>query len=71
MLSRVIFGSRISISGGVMIVLCAALIGITLGLWARYNEGVSGTLIMWVVEFFCHFLPPSSGYNGNGIQNVR
>ncbi|THB81185.1 MAG: ABC transporter permease [Desulfobacteraceae bacterium] len=55
MLSRVIFGSRISIFGGICIVISAALIGVPLGLWAGYNEGVSGTLIMRVVELFLSF----------------
>jgi len=55
MLSRVIYGSRISIFGGILIVLFACLIGIPLGLWAGYNEGFSGALISRIVELFLSF----------------
>lgn len=55
MLSRVIYGARISIFGGILIVLFACLIGIPLGLWAGYNEGLSGAVILRVVELFLSF----------------
>ncbi len=55
MLSRVICGARISIFGSVCIVFFAALIGVPLGLWAGYNEGISGALISRVVELFLSF----------------
>jgi len=55
MLSRIIYGSRISIFGGICIVFVAALIGVPLGLWAGYNEGLSGALILRVVELFLSF----------------
>lgn len=55
MLSRVIFGARISLFGGAFIVFFAALIGVPLGLWAGYNEGVSGAVISKVVELFLSF----------------
>jgi peptide/nickel transport system permease protein len=55
MLSRVIYGARISIFGGILIVLFACLIGIPLGLWAGYNEGWSGAFILRVVELFLSF----------------
>jgi len=51
-LSRVMFGARISLLGGVVIVFFAALIGIPIGLWAGYNEGISGIVISRVVELF-------------------
>jgi peptide/nickel transport system permease protein len=55
MLSRVLSGARISLFGGACIVFVAAFIGIPLGLWAGYNEGVSGALISRVVELFLSF----------------
>lgn len=55
MLSRVIYGSRISIFGGILIVIIAAFIGVPFGLWAGYNEGLSGALISRVVEIFLSF----------------
>jgi peptide/nickel transport system permease protein len=55
MLSRVICGARISLFGGAFIVFFAALIGVPLGLWAGYNEGVSGAIISKVVELFLSF----------------
>lgn len=54
-LSRVIYGSRISILGGILIVLFAVLIGVPLGLWAGYNQGISGAVISRVVELFLSF----------------
>jgi peptide/nickel transport system permease protein len=55
MLSRVIFGARISIFGGLLIVVAAALIGVPLGLWAGYNEGLSGAMITRAVELVLSF----------------
>jgi peptide/nickel transport system permease protein len=55
MLSRVIWGGRISLFGGACIVFFAALIGVPLGLWAGYNEGISGAVISRVVELFLSF----------------
>jgi peptide/nickel transport system permease protein len=55
LLSRVIFGARISVFGGFFIVLMAALIGVPLGLWAGYREGVSGAVIMRTVELVLSF----------------
>ena len=55
MLSRVIFGARVSVFGGLFIVLMAAIIGVPLGLWAGYREGVSGTIIMRTVELVLSF----------------
>jgi peptide/nickel transport system permease protein len=53
--SRVVFGARISLFGGICIVFFAALIGIPMGLWAGYNEGISGALISRTVELFLSF----------------
>ncbi len=55
LLSRVIFGARVSVFGGLFIVLVAALIGVPLGLWAGYREGVSGAIIMRTVELVLSF----------------
>ena len=55
LLSRVIFGARVSVFGGFFIVLMAALIGVPLGLWAGYREGVSGAIIMRTVELVLSF----------------
>ncbi|MCG8565381.1 MAG: ABC transporter permease, partial [Desulfobacterales bacterium] len=55
LLSRVIFGARISIFGGFLIVFFACIIGVPLGLWAGYNQGISGALISRVVEVFLSF----------------
>ena len=55
LLSRVIFGARVSVFGGFFIVLVAALIGGPLGLWAGYREGVSGAIIMRTVELVLSF----------------
>ena len=55
LLSRVIYGARISVFGGFFIVILAALIGVPLGLWAGYREGVSGAIIMRTVELVLSF----------------
>ena len=54
-LSRVIYGARISVFGGIIIVFSAAVIGVPLGLWAGYNEGISGALKIRVVELVLSF----------------
>jgi len=55
LLSRVVFGARISVFGGSFIVLMAAMIGVPLGLWAGYREGISGAVIMRTVELVLSF----------------
>ena len=55
MLSRIIYGARISIAGGLIIVFAAALIGVPLGLWAGYREGLPGAIITRVVELVLSF----------------
>ena len=55
MLSRTIYGARISIFGGLIIVVAAAMIGVPLGLWAGYREGISGAIITRVVELVLSF----------------
>jgi peptide/nickel transport system permease protein len=55
MLSRVIYGARISIFGGLTIVAAAAFIGVPLGLWAGYREGIPGLAITRIVELVLSF----------------
>lgn len=50
LLSRIIVGSRISISVGFIAVLISLLIGITLGLIGGYYEGIIDRLIMWLIN---------------------
>jgi peptide/nickel transport system permease protein len=54
-LSRLIYGSRVSIFGGFCVVLMAALIGIPLGLWGGYREGAPGAIITRLVELVLSF----------------
>ena len=55
MLSRIIYGARISIAGGLIIVCAAAFIGVPLGLWAGYREGLPGAIITRIVELVLSF----------------
>ncbi len=55
LLSRTIYGARISIFGGLLIVICAVLIGVPLGLWAGYREGLPAAAITLVVELMLSF----------------
>lgn len=55
MLSRIIYGARVSIFGGLIIVLSAAVIGIPLGLWAGYSEGIPGAIISRIGEILLSF----------------
>lgn len=54
-LSRLIYGSRISLSVGLVVVSLAAMIGTTLGLISGFYGGVVDTVIMRVVEIFVAF----------------
>jgi peptide/nickel transport system permease protein len=54
-LSRIIYGSRVSIFGGFSIVLLAALFGVPLGIWAGYREGMPGAFISRLVELVLSF----------------
>ncbi|HQQ94517.1 MAG TPA: ABC transporter permease [Bacteroidia bacterium] len=49
-LSRLIIGTRISLSVGLLSVLIALLIGITLGALAGYYRGITDSLIMWLIN---------------------
>ncbi len=49
-LSRLILGSRISLSVGLISVMISLLIGISLGLTAGYFRGILDQLIMWLIN---------------------
>ncbi len=54
-LSRLVYGARVSIFGGLFIVCAAALIGVPLGLWAGYSEGAPGVVISRIGEILISF----------------
>jgi peptide/nickel transport system permease protein len=56
-LSRVIFGTRISLTLGVAVLAIALAIGVPLGLIAGYTGGMVGTVIMRVTDIFLA-IPP-------------
>lgn len=55
--SRMIYGSRISLQVAVIVVSLASLLGTTLGLVAGYYGGIVGTAIMRVTDAFLAFPP--------------
>jgi peptide/nickel transport system permease protein len=74
MLTRLIYGGRLSLFIGVTPVLCAFVIGSTIGIFAGYLGGWINTLLMRVIDVFFAF--PSvllaialSGALGAGILN--
>ncbi|MGF9564777.1 ABC transporter permease [Neorhizobium sp. JUb45] len=75
MLSRLIYGARLSLIMGVIPVPIAFLIGSTIGIIAGYAGGLTNTLIMRLVDVFYAF--PSvllavalSGALGSGLTNA-
>jgi len=56
-LSRIIFGTRISLQVAVIVVSLATLLGGTLGLIAGYYGGVIGNIIMRITDAFLAFPP--------------
>lgn len=54
-LSRLIFGSRISLTVGLVVVGIAAVLGTTLGLISGYFRGAIDTAVMRLVEIFAAF----------------
>ena len=54
-LSRLIFGSRISLTVGLVVVGIAAILGSTLGLLSGYFRGAVDTAVMRLVEIFAAF----------------
>ena len=74
MLSRLIMGTRLSLFMGITPVLCAFVIGASIGIVAGYAGGLTNTLIMRTIDVFYAF--PSvllaialSGTLGAGILN--
>lgn len=57
LLSRVMFGARISVSAGLFTISLTLVVGVTLGLIAGYSEGWVNTVIMRVVDVFLS-VPP-------------
>lgn len=56
-LTRVVFGARVSLLVGVMVIIIATGVGITTGLIAAYYEGIVETIIMRLVDVFLS-VPP-------------
>ena len=54
-LARLIYGSRISLTAGLLVVAISAALGTVLGLWAGYARGWADVLIMRLVEIFFAF----------------
>lgn len=50
MLSRIVMGSRVSLSVGIVAVLLALTIGSILGLMAGYFRGITDTIISWFIN---------------------
>ena len=74
MLTRLIYGGRLSIFMGVLPVLCAFVVGSSIGIFAGYVGGWINTLLMRIIDVFFAF--PSvllaialSGALGAGILN--
>ncbi len=57
MLSRVVFGARISLTVGIIAIGLALLIGVPLGLFAGYFGGFIDELIMRITDVFLSFPP--------------
>lgn len=75
MLSRLIYGARLSLTMGVVPVPIAFVIGSTIGIIAGYAGGIANTLIMRTIDVFYAF--PSvllavalSGALGSGLTNA-
>ena len=56
LLSRIIYGVRVSIAVGLIAVFISLIIGITLGLIAGYFRGRTDDIIMWFVNVICYLL---------------
>jgi len=56
-MSRMIYGSRISLYGAMIVAFFAALLGSTLGLISGYYGGVLGNIIMRITDAFLAFPP--------------
>lgn len=73
--SRLVYGSRIALEIGILIVLFEGMIGISLGLVSGYFGGVVDKLVMWLVDVLRSFpivvlALAIAGVLGQGILNV-
>lgn len=74
-LSRLIYGTRVSLSIGILAQILASVIGITLGAVAGYFGGVADTVISRIMEIFAAFpdllfAMAIMTFMGQGIQNL-
>ena len=74
-LSRVIYGARISLTVGVVATGISTVIGLVMGALAAYNGGIWDTIIMRLADIFLAFpytlfVIAMIAVIGNGIQNV-
>jgi len=74
-LSRLIYGTRVSLSIGILAQILASVIGITLGAIAGYFGGAVDTLISRIMEIFAAFpdllfAMAIMTFMGQGIQNL-
>jgi peptide/nickel transport system permease protein/oligopeptide transport system permease protein len=74
-LSRVIYGARISLSVGLLATAISTLIGLVMGALAAYNGGIWDTIIMRLADIFLAFpytlfVIVMLAVIGSGIQNV-
>lgn len=74
-LSRVIYGARISLTVGVVATGISTIIGLVMGALAAYNGGIWDTIIMRLADVFLAFpyvlfVIAMIAVIGNGIQNV-
>ena len=75
-LSRIIYGSRVSISIGIVAQVVASLVGITLGSLAGYYGGVIDNVISRIMEIFqafpdLIFAMAIMTFMGKGVLNLR
>jgi peptide/nickel transport system permease protein/oligopeptide transport system permease protein len=74
-LSRVIYGARISLSVGLLATAISTVIGLVMGALAAYNGGIWDTIIMRLADIFLAFpytlfVIVMLAVLGTGIQNV-
>jgi ABC-type dipeptide/oligopeptide/nickel transport system permease subunit len=74
-LSRTLYGARISILIGALAVIGSGLMGVTVGLLAGHNRGIADKLTSWVidVEMSVHYLALAKhlvGIIGPGLYNT-
>ena len=55
LLSRIIWGTRVSLGVGLASVAMAFAVGVPLGIWAGYQSGAAGTLIMRAMDMLMAF----------------